>query len=79
MESKIEELVYNGQSYLNGNGGSGRSIYIIKSYDSITPTDYNVFSAKAVDEQRLKDKGRHRQGYYHLGEDSETFKWIACR
>lgn len=53
MESKIEELVYNGQSYLNGNSGSGRSIYIIKSYDSITPTDYNVFSAKAVDEQRL--------------------------
>ena len=53
MESKIEELVYNGQSYLNGNGGSGRSIYIIKSYDSITPTDYNVFSAKAVDEQRI--------------------------
>lgn len=53
MESKIEELVYNGQSYLNGNGGSGRSIYIIKSHDSITPTDYNVFSAKAVDEQRL--------------------------
>ena len=53
MESKIEELIYNGQSYLNGNGRSGRSIYIIKSYDSITPTDYNVFSAKAVDEQRL--------------------------
>ena len=53
MESKIEELVYNGQSYLYGNGGSGRSIYIIKSYDSVTPTDYNVFSAKAVDEQRL--------------------------
>ena len=53
MESKIEELIYNGQSYLNGNGGSGRSIYIIKSYDSITPTDYNVFSAKAVDEQRI--------------------------
>lgn len=53
MEAKIEELIYNGQSYLNGNGGSGRSIYIIKSYDSITPTDYNVFSAKAVDEQRL--------------------------
>lgn len=62
MESKIEELVYNGQSYLNGNGGSGRSIYIIKSYDSITPTDYNVFSAKAVDEQRLnktKDDTAH--------------------
>ena len=62
IESKIEELVYNGQSYLNGNGGSGRSIYIIKSYDSITPTDYNVFSAKAVDEQRLnktKDDTAH--------------------
>ena len=52
MSSQIEELVFNGQSYLN-KGGSGNSIYIIKSYDSITPTDYNVFSAKAVDEQRL--------------------------
>lgn len=53
MESKIEELVYNGQSYLNGNGGGGKSIYIIKSYDKTAPTDYNVYSAKAVDEQRL--------------------------
>lgn len=53
MESKIEELVYNGQSYLNGNGGGGKSIYIIKSYDKTAPIDYNVYSAKAVDEQRL--------------------------
>lgn len=53
MESKIEELVYNGQSYLNGNGGGGKSIYIIKSYDKTAPADYNVYSAKAVDEQRL--------------------------
>ena len=53
MESKIEKLVYNGQSYLNGNGGGGKSIYIIKSYDKTAPTDYNVYSAKAVDEQRL--------------------------
>lgn len=53
MESKIEELVYNGQSYLNSNGGGGKSIYVIKSYDKTAPTDYNVYSAKAVDEQRL--------------------------
>ena len=46
MESKIEELVYNGQSYLNNNGGGGKSIYIIKSYDKTTPTDYNVYSAR---------------------------------
>lgn len=61
MESKIEELVYNGQSYLNGNGG-GKSIYIIKSYDKTAPTDYNVYSAKAIDEQRLnraKDDTAH--------------------
>lgn len=45
MESKIEELVYNGQSYLNG-GGSGNKIYIIKSYDKVSPTDYNVLSSK---------------------------------
>ena len=49
MESKIEELVYNGQSYLNNGGGSaGSSIYIIKSYDKTSPTEYNVYSARAV-------------------------------
>ena len=63
MESKIEELVYNGQSYLNGNGGGGKSIYIIKSYDKTEPTDYNVYSARAIDEQRLhKTKDDTAQG-----------------
>lgn len=52
MESKIEELVYNGQSYVNG-GGNGSSVYIIKSYDKTSPTEYNVYSAKAINEQRL--------------------------
>lgn len=62
MESKIEELVYNGQSYLNG-GGNGSGVYIIKSYDKTTPTEYNVYSAKAVNEQRLrKDKDDTAQG-----------------
>lgn len=63
MESKIEELVYNGQSYLNGNGGGGKLIYIIKSYDKTAPTDYNVYSARAIDEQRLnKTKDDTAQG-----------------
>lgn len=63
MEAKIEELVYNGQSYLNGNGGGGKSIYIIKSYDKTAPTDYNVYSARAIDEQRLnKTKDDTAQG-----------------
>ena len=54
MESKIEELVYNGQSYLNNGGGSGgSSIYIIKSYDKTSPTEYNVYSARAVDKRCL--------------------------
>ena len=52
MESKIEELVYNGQSYLNNGGGSG-GIYIIKSYDKTSPTEYNVYSARAVDKKHL--------------------------
>lgn len=57
MESKIEELIYNGQSYVNGGGGKGSSVYIIKSYDSTTPTDYNVYSAKKVEDSFLhKDK-----------------------
>lgn len=66
MESKIEELVYNGQSYLNG-GGNGSGVYIIKSYDKTTPTEYNVYSAKAVNEQRLrKDKDDTAQGIITL-------------
>lgn len=57
MSSQIEELVFNGQSYLN-KGGSGNSIYIIKSYDTtVQPTDFNVFSAKRVESSYLhKDK-----------------------
>lgn len=57
MSSQIEELVFNGQSYLN-KGGSGNSIYIIKSYDTtVQPTDFNVFSAKRVENSYLhKDK-----------------------
>lgn len=52
MSSQIEELVFNGQSYMN-QGGSGSSIYIIKSYDTTQPSEYNVYSARAVDKQRL--------------------------
>lgn len=57
MSSQIEELVFNGQSYLN-KGGSGNSTYIIKSYDTtVQPTDFNVFSAKRVENSYLhKDK-----------------------
>ena len=47
IENKVEELTYNGQSYAwNGNGGN--AIYIIKSYDTVDATDYNVYSAKRV-------------------------------
>lgn len=52
LNSKIEELEMNGNTY-QGKGGSGSTIYIIKSYDRVLPTDYNVYSAKAVNEQRL--------------------------
>lgn len=52
LDSKIEELEMNGNTY-QGKGGSGSTIYIIKSYDRVLPTDYNVYSAKAVNEQRL--------------------------
>lgn len=57
MSSQIEELVFNGQSYLN-KGGRGSSIYIIKSYDTtVQPTDFNVYSAKRVENSYLhKDK-----------------------
>lgn len=56
LESKIDEIVLNGQSYIggnSGNGGGGSSTYIIKSYDKTLPTDYNVYSAKAVSDRFL--------------------------
>ena len=63
MESQIEELVYNGKSYVN-NGSGGNSVYIIKTYDKVSPTDYNVYSAKSVDTQRLnKTKADTAQGH----------------
>lgn len=43
MEGKIDELTYQGQTY-NGSGGNG--VYLIKQYDTTTPTDSNAFSAK---------------------------------
>lgn len=63
MSSQIEELVFNGQSYV-GQGGGGSTTYIIKSYDSVLPTEYNVYSAKAVDSQRAsKVKDDTFQGF----------------
>lgn len=63
LDSKIEELEMNGNTY-QGKGGSGSTIYIIKSYDRVLPTDYNVYSAKAVNEQRLnKLKDDTAQGF----------------
>ena len=63
MSSQIEELVFNGQSYV-GQGGGGNTTYIIKSYDSVLPTEYNVYSAKAVDSQRAsKVKDDTFQGF----------------
>ena len=63
LDSKIEELEMNGNTY-QGKCGSGSTIYIIKSYDRVLPTDYNVYSAKAVNEQRLsKLKDDTAQGF----------------
>lgn len=42
IEDKVESLTYKGQTY-TGLGGSG--IYIIKTNDSTSPSDSNVFSA----------------------------------
>lgn len=63
MSSQIEELMFNGQSYV-GQGGEGSTTYIIKSYDTVLPTEYNVYSAKAVDSQRAnKVKDDTFQGF----------------
>lgn len=65
LEDKVDSIKVNGMQIGgtgSGNGGGGKSIYIIKSYDKTAPTDYNVYSAKAIDEQRLnrtKDDTAH--------------------
>lgn len=43
VEEKLESITYKGQTYV---GGGGSSIYVIKTNDSTTPSDSNVFSAK---------------------------------
>lgn len=42
IEDKVDSLTYKGQTYTGG-GGSG--VYIIKTNDSTSPSDSNVFSA----------------------------------
>ena len=54
MDSKIEELVFQGQSYIGASGSGGTSTYIIKSYDSTSPTEYNVYSARATEKHFMQ-------------------------
>lgn len=51
LENKVEELTFKGQVYASTQGGN--NIYIIKSYDSVEATDYNVYSARRSDLQYL--------------------------
>ena len=54
QEQKVSTVTYNGKTYVSiggsagggtGSGIGGASIYVIKRYDSVVATDYNVFSA----------------------------------
>lgn len=42
VESKVEEITYNGQVY---GGGSGRGVYVVRLHDNTPPSDSNVLSA----------------------------------
>lgn len=53
-EQQVSTITYNGKTYVSiaGNGsaggemgGGGSNIYVLKRYDTVTPTDSNVFSA----------------------------------
>lgn len=43
IEDKVESLTYKGQTYI---GGGGTGVYIVRTNDSTTPSDNNVFSAR---------------------------------
>lgn len=45
LEEKVDSLIYNGQTYNGNYGGGGSYVYVIKTNDSTSPTDNNVFSA----------------------------------
>jgi hypothetical protein len=51
IEKEIEELKYAGQIYQNSGGGN---VYLIKQFDTTTPTDFNAYSAKASNARFLK-------------------------
>lgn len=61
LESKVEDLTFKGQVYEGKTAGN--SVYIIKSYDSVEATDYNVYSSRRSDLQYLyKTKADVSQG-----------------
>lgn len=45
IEEKVDSIIYNGQTYNGNYGGGGSYVYVIKTNDSTSPTDSNVFSA----------------------------------
>lgn len=45
LEQKIENIQYEGNTYVNQGGGGGGSYYIIKKDDTTAASDENVFSA----------------------------------
>ena len=53
LESQVDEIVYKNQTYTSS---SGNSVYVIKTTDSTTPTDSNVYSAKRSSREFLSKK-----------------------
>lgn len=57
LESKIDSVSLNGSKYMSGvvaGTGSGTSIYVIKSKDSTSPKDTNVYSSLRTDAEISK-------------------------
>lgn len=76
MEEKIDEISYNGGSYVSSGGSSttgGTSVYVISSTDTDTPrTDKNVYSAKAIDKQAAEAKAEAEDKYLRKDIDDTT-------
>lgn len=53
VENDIKEIQMNGVSYTSVGGIGGMTIYVIKSNDTTSPTDNNVYSAKRVQKDFL--------------------------
>lgn len=78
IESKLESVQVNGNTYYGGSGvgGGGTAVYLIKEYDSTPANDNNAYSARRSN-RRFVGKEQNDSTSHHLSMGGATIDAIA--